>query len=50
MGDDWVRKVVPSRMELRFLEEEARDFPGSPVVKVPCSQCREHGFSAWLGN
>ena len=27
-----------------------RDFPGSPVVKMPCSQCRVCGFHPWLGN
>ena len=24
-----------------------RDFPGSPVVKVPCFQCRGYGFDPW---
>ena len=27
-----------------------RDFPGGPVVKTPCSQCRGHGFDPWSGN
>ena len=26
------------------------DFPGGPVVKTPCSQCRGHGFNPWSGN
>ena len=26
------------------------DFPGGPLVKTPCFQCREHGFDPWLGN
>ena len=26
------------------------DFPGGPVGKTPCSQCRGHGFDPWLGN
>ena len=26
-----------------------RDFPDGPVVKTPCSQCREHGFDPWSG-
>ena len=26
------------------------DFPGSPVVKILCFQCRGHGFDSWLGN
>ena len=28
----------------------AGDFPGSPVVKTPPSQSREHGFDPWSGN
>ena len=27
-----------------------RDFPGGPVVKTLCSQCRVHGFNRWLWN
>ena len=26
------------------------DFPGGPVVKTLCSQCRGHGFDPWSGN
>ena len=26
------------------------DFPGGPVAKIPCSQCRGPGFNPWLGN
>ena len=26
------------------------DFPGDPVVKTPCSQCRGHRFHPWSGN
>ena len=26
------------------------DFPGGPVVKTPCSQCRRLEFNRWLGN
>ena len=26
------------------------DFPGGPVVKTPCFQCRGHKFNPWLGN
>ena len=25
-------------------------FPGGPVVKILCFQCRGHGFDPWLGN
>ena len=28
----------------------AWDFPGGPVVKIPCFQCRGHGFHSWSGN
>ena len=31
-------------------ERNVGDFPGSPVVKTPCSQYRQHGFNPWLGN
>ena len=27
-----------------FQERVCRDFPGGPVVKIPCFQCRRHGF------
>ena len=27
-----------------------RDFPGDPVVKALCFQCRGDGFDPWLGN
>ena len=26
-----------------------REFPGSPVVKIPRFHCRRHEFSPWLG-
>ena len=26
------------------------DFPGGPVVRTPCSQCRGPGFDPWSGN
>ena len=26
------------------------DFPGGPVVKTPCFQCRGHEFNPSLGN
>ena len=28
----------------------ARDFPGGPVAKTPCSQCRRPGFNPCSGN
>ena len=29
---------------------KGRDFPGSPVVRTLCSQCRGHGFDPFWGN
>ena len=29
------------------LEGNYRDFPGGPVVKTLCFQCRGHGFDPW---
>ena len=26
------------------------DFPGDPVAKIPCSQCKGSGFDPWPGN
>ena len=26
-----------------------RDFPGGPMAKTPCSQCRGQGFNLWSG-
>ena len=36
--------------ERSFLKFVSRDFPGGPVAKVPCSQCRGSGFHPWSGN
>ena len=30
--------------------DDAEDFPGGPVVKTPCFQCRGLGFDPWSGN
>ena len=27
-----------------------REFPGGPVVRTLCFQCRGHRFDPWLGN
>ena len=27
-----------------------QDFPGGPLPKTPCSQCRGPGFDPWPGN
>ena len=33
-----------------FLKEKIRDFPGGPVVRALCSQCRRPGFDPGSGN
>ena len=33
-----------------FKNEQIRDFPGGPLVKTSCSQCRGRGFNPWSGN
>ena len=43
------------RASAGFLEKilhnnvQTEDFPGGPVAKTPCSQCRGPGFDPWLG-
>ena len=32
------------------LASSLRDFPGGPVAKTPCSQCRGPEFNPWSGN
>ena len=31
-------------------KEKMKDFPGGPVAKTFCSQCRGPGFDPWSGN
>ena len=44
------------RASAGFLEKilhnnvQTEDFPGGPVAKTPCYQCRGPGFDPWLGN
>ena len=33
-----------------LIRRRQRDFPGGPVVKTPCSQCRGPRFDPWSGN
>ena len=40
-------KKQPENLNFR---QPFRDFPGGPVVKTPCSQCRDPGFDLWSGN
>ena len=42
-----LRSAVESTTSKTFLFE---DFPGGPVAKIPCSQCRGPGFYPWSGN
>ena len=37
-------------MILFFSQEIDEDFPGHPVAKALCSQCRGFGFDPWSGN
>ena len=42
-------ELQPSGVTFSLRFKERRDFPGHPVVKTLCSQCREHGFDPWFG-
>ena len=43
--------TIVSELEERTLEIiHSGDFPGGPVGKTPCSQCRGPGFDPWSGN
>ena len=42
-----LRSAVESTTSKTSLFE---DFPGVPVAKIPCSQCRGPGFYPWSGN
>ena len=35
---------------LKYKNKAFWDFPGGPVVKILCSQCRGLGLDSWLGN
>ena len=32
------------------LKTKNRNFPGGPVAKTQCAQCRKPGFDPWSGN
>ena len=32
------------------IENNDQDFPGGPMVKILCFQCRGCGINSWLGN
>ena len=50
----WVTgKAFPCPLFLAVLDFQSLlclDFPGSPVVKILCFQCRGHGFNPYLEN
>ena len=33
-----------------YTKINSRDFPGGPVVKTPCFQCKERRLDPWSGN
>ena len=37
-------------LEINLKKGTVRDFPGDPVVKTPCSQCRRPGLVPLSGN
>ena len=42
--------LTPVRMAVNKKKStNNRDFPGGPVVKTPCSQCKGPGFDSWSG-
>ena len=40
----------PYTSHSRKQKKSERDFPGGPVVKTLCCQCREHRFNPWSEN
>ena len=49
-GEEIVREFGIDMYTLLYLKWITWDFPGGPVVKTPCSQCRGPRFHPWLGN
>ena len=41
---------IPRAKKKKKLSKKIRDFPGGPVAKTPCSQCRGPRFDPWSGN
>ena len=47
----WVGKYFHLTLAYPTSRESGEgDFPGGPVAKTPCSQCRGPGFDPWSGN
>ena len=42
--------IINKTWELSSKITSLGDFPGGPVVKTPCLQCKGHRFDPWLGN
>ena len=48
---DNIENFSGERDLIRFVYlKEHTDFPGAPVAKMPCSQCRGPKFNPWIGN
>ena len=39
-----------SEKDMGFQKQQSGGFPGGPVVKIPCSQCRAPVSNLWSGN
>ena len=61
MNNSRIKKIIPFTVvskRIKYLvinltevqDLYTRDFPGGPVGKTPCSQCRGPGFDPWSGN
>ena len=47
----WPKKKKKEReREIEKQKKVRLYFPGGPVAKILCSQCRGPGFDPWLGN
>ena len=52
-GGAWwatVHRVAKSPTQLIDFTLTFRQFPGGPVVRIPCSHCQGCKFNPWLGN
>lgn len=51
LSEEMTFELTPEETEEnRKKKKKNWDFPGSLVVKTLCFQCRECGFSPWVGN
>ena len=42
--------ITPDPLRSNIEKCLLEDFPGGPVVKTQCFQCRGHMFNSWWGN